>query len=123
MKATEYINNVRNQIKSFIVFEVRNIYLLLKGREPDFRGGENYELDIDGLSVRVNVDNSYLDVDEPTYEDREISRINAEIDGIMYLTDDFGTEIDVDDISTDELAALSNVLENQYLAIVKAHTL
>lgn len=124
MKGTDIINVAREKLKSFIVFEVRNIYLLLNGQEPNFEEDEEYVLDVEGLTVKVEVDNSYLDVEETIMENRTITEVHVSLDGNIFLVayeDD--TEIEWEDISTDELVGLANVLENQYLNIVKSNTL
>ena len=124
MKGTDIINVAREKLVSFIVFEVRNIYLLLNGQEPNFEEDEEYVLDIEGLTIKVEVDDSYLDVEETTMENRTITEVRVSLDGNIFLVayeDD--TEIEWKDISTDELVGLANVLENQYLNIVKSNTL
>lgn len=124
MKGTDIINDAREKLVNFIVFEVRNIYLLLNGQEPNFEEDEEYVLDIEGLTIKVEVDNSYLDVEDTTIENRTITEVHVSLDGNIFLVgyeDD--TEIEWKDISTDELVGLANVLENQYLNIVKSNTL
>lgn len=124
MKGTDIINDAREKLVDFIAFEVRNIYLLLNGQEPNFEEDEEYVLDIEGLTIKVVVDNSYLDVEETTMENRTITEVHLSLDGNVFLVayeDD--TEIEWKDISTDELVGLANVLENQYLNIVKSNTL
>lgn len=124
MKGTDIINDARKKLVDFIVFEVRNIYLLLNGQEPNFEEDEEYVVDIEGLTIKVETDNSYLDVEETTMENRTITEVRVSLDGNVFLVgygDD--TEIEWKDISTDELAGLANILENQYLNIVKSNTL
>ena len=124
MKGTDIINVAREKLVSFIAFEVRNIYLLLNGQEPNFEEDEEYVLDIEGLTIKVEVYNSYLDVEDTIMENRTITEIHVSLDGNIFLVayeDD--TEIECKDISTDELAGLANILENQYLNIVKSNTL
>ena len=124
MKGTDIINDARKKLADFIAFEVRNIYLLLNGQEPNFEEDEEYVLDIEGLTIKVEVDDSYLDVEETTMENRTITEIRVSLDGNVFLVayeDD--TEIEWKEISTDELAGLANVLENRYLNIVKSNTL
>lgn len=124
MKGTDIINDARKKLVDFIVFEVRNIYLLLNGQEPNFEEDEEYVVDIEGLTIKVETDNSYLDVEETTMENRTITEVRVSLDGNVFLVgygDD--TEIEWKDISTDELVGLANVLENQYLNIVKSNTL
>ena len=124
MKGTDIINVAREQLKSFIAFEVRNIYLLLNGQEPNFEEDEEYVLDIEGLTIKVEVDNSYLDVEDTIMENRSITEIHLTLDGNVFLIayeDD--TEIEWKDLFTDEIAGLANVLEKQYLNIVKPNTI
>ena len=124
MKGTDIINDARKKLVDFIVFEVRNIYLLLNGQEPNFEEDEEYVVDIEGLTIKVETDNSYLDVEETTMENRTITEVRVSLDGNVFLVgygDD--TEIEWKDISTDELVGLADVLENQYLNIVKPNTL
>ena len=124
MKGTDIINDAREKVVNFIAFEVRNIYLLLNGQEPNFEEDEEYVLDIEGLTIKVEVDNSYLDVEDTTIENRTITEVRVSLDDNVFLVgyeDD--TEIEWKDISTDELVGLANVLENQYLNIVKSNTL
>ena len=124
MKGTDIINVAREKLVDFIVFEVRNIYLLLNGQEPNFEEDEEYVLDVEGLTIKVEVDNSYLDVEDTIMENRTITEVRVSLDGNVFLVgygDD--TEIEWKDISTDELVGLANVLENQYLNIVKSNTL
>ena len=124
MKGTDIINVAREKLVDFIAFEVRSIYLLLNGQEPNFEEDEEYVVDIEGLTIKVEVDDSYLDVEETTMENRTITEVRVSLDGNVFLVgygDD--TEIEWKEISTDELAGLANVLENQYLNIVKSNTL
>ena len=124
MKGTDIINVAREKLVDFIVFEVRNIYLLLNGQEPNFEEDEEYVLDIEGFTIKVEVANSYLDVEDTIMENRTITEVHVSLDGNVFLVgyeDD--TEIEWKDISTDELVGLANVLENQYLNIVKSNTL
>ena len=124
MKGTDIINDARKKLVDFIAFEVRSIYLLLNGQEPNFEEDEEYVVDIEGLTIKVEVDDSYLDVEETTMENRTITEVRVSLDGNVFLVgygDD--TEIEWKDISTDELVGLANVLENRYLNIVKSNTL
>ena len=81
-------------------------------------------LDVEGLTIKVEVNDSYLDVEDTIMENRTITEVRVSLDGNIFLVayeDD--TEIEWKDISTDELAGLANILENQYLNIVKSNTL
>ena len=124
MKGTDIINDARKKLVDFIAFEVRNIYLLLNGQEPNFEEDEEYVLDVEDLTIKVEVDDSYLDVEDTIMENRTITEVRVSLDGNIFLVayeDD--TEIEWKEISTDELVGLANVLENRYLNIVKSNTL
>ena len=124
MKGTDIINDARKKLVDFIAFEVRNIYLLLNGQEPNFEEDEEYVLNIEGLTIKVEVDDSYLDVEETTMENRTITEVRVSLDGnVFFVAYEDDTEIEWKEISTDELAGLANVLENRYLNIVKSNTL
>ena len=121
MKGTDIISVARQQLKDFIAFEIRNIYLLINGQEPDFCEDEEYVVEIEGLTIGIEVDNSYLDVEEPIIENRSIGEVHLTLDENVFLVPEVGddTEIEWTDISTDELVALANVLEYTYTNIVK----
>ena len=124
MKGTDIINDARKKLADFIAFEVRNIYLLLNGQEPNFEEDEEYVLDIEGLTIKVEVDDSYLDVEDTIMENRTITEVRVSLDGnVSLVAYENDTEIEWKEISTDELAGLANVLENRYLNIVKSNTL
>ena len=63
--------------------------------------------------IRVEVDNSYLDVEDRCYETRPVDFIATGDDHDFYVNTD-GVEIDADDLSTDELFTIAKVLENTY---------
>lgn len=121
MKGTDIINVARQQLKDFIAFEIKNIFLLINGQEPDFCEDEEYVVEIQGLTIGIEVDNSYLDVEEPIIENRSIGEVHLTLDENVFLVPEVGddTEIEWTDISTDELVALANVLEHTYTNLVK----
>ena len=45
MKGTDIINDARKKLVDFIAFEVRNIYLLLNGQEPNFEEDEESDVE------------------------------------------------------------------------------
>lgn len=121
MKGTDIISVARQQLKDFIAFEIKNIYLLINGHEPDFCEDEEYVVEIQGLTIGIEVDNSYLDVEEPIIENRSIGEVHLTLDENVFLVPEVGddTEIEWTEISTDELVALANVLEHTYNNLVK----
>lgn len=120
MTATEYIKSTRNLIKTFIVSEVRQIYHHLNGEDSEDKEDETYEAEIEGLTIAVEVDNSYLGVEERIYENRSIKKIYVTPDGSVTLEDISGETFDSDTITTDDLAGLSNILEGLRLEIEKS---
>lgn len=65
--------------------------------------------------ISVKIDNSYLDVEDVCHETRPLDFITTETedDHNFYVGVD-GTDIDVDDLSTDELVAIAKFLEITY---------
>ena len=119
MKGTDILKTAREQIKNFIVFEVKNLYILTNMRNPNFSEDEEYVLDVN-FPINVEVDNSYLDVDGTTIEVWNVDEIHVTLDdNIFFKCSENDSEIEWNKISTDELAGIANILENQYLKIVK----
>lgn len=122
MKGTDIINAARQQLKDFIAFEIKNIYSIINGGQlPNFANDEEWVIEIQGLTIGIEVDNSYLDVEEPTIENRSIGEVHLTLDENVFLVPEVGddTEIEWTEISTDELVALANVLEHTYTNLVK----
>lgn len=118
MRATDILKFARQQITDFIVFEIKNIYLFLNKEIPNEE--EDYIVEISGLTIKVEVDNSYLDVEETTLENRSINEIHLTTDNEIYLVSEYDDdEIELKEISIEELVGLSNILENIYLKLVK----
>ena len=117
MKATSILANARKQITDFIKFEIPLLYKKIYGRDKE--EDENYVIctgDLKkGIFITVDVDNSYLDVDDTCYERREISEIVLEEDGSLTLIEEEGDEWSGSNITIDELAAISNAIENAYI--------
>lgn len=63
--------------------------------------------------IRVEVDNSYLDVEDVCHELRPLDFIATGDDHNFYVSAD-GADIDADDLSTDELLVIARVLEDAY---------
>ena len=64
-------------------------------------------------AIRVEADNSYLDVEDVCHEVRPVDFIATGDDHNFYVSAD-GADIDADDLSTDELLVIAKVLENAY---------
>lgn len=117
MKATDIMNIARQQITDFVAYEIKNIYNIINDGEPDEE--EDYVVEINGLTIKVEVDNSYLDVEETVMENRSINEIHLTTDNEIYLVSEYDDEIELEDITMEELVGLANILENLYLKLIK----
>lgn len=120
MRTTQdIIDNARFEIITHIVTLMRKIDAYLEtGNKRLMTASENVCVDFNGLDIadktpviNVEVDNSYLGVEERCYEPRHIDYIVTKGAHNFYLSAG-ETDIDSDDISTDELAAIAKFLEN-----------
>ena len=117
----DIINNARFEIIALIITLMRKIEAYLEtGNKNLMNIDESVCLDFNGLEIadktpliNVEVDNSYLDVEDRCYEPRHIDYIVIRGDHNFYLSAG-ETDIDADDISTDELVAIAKFLENTY---------
>ena len=119
MKGKDIIETARKQLKDFIAFEVLNIYRWWNEKAPNFEDGEEYIADVEGVTIGVDVDNSYLDVEECIKEKRSVIEVHLTLDeNVFVVAEGDDTEIEWKDLSTDELAEIANTLERDYLDLV-----
>lgn len=122
-KANYILTKARNDLKAFIQMEASLLYKLIFGEGPDFEEEGWWTIftgDLcDDLYINVEVDNSYLDVEERTYERREMSEIIVLLDGTVMVRDEDGNEWDDTDITISELATIADLLELTYNNKVK----
>lgn len=119
--AQNIINNARLELTTLIVTLMRKIDGYLNtGSKSLMTIDVKVCVDFNGLDiadktpmVNVEVDNSYLDVEDRCYEPRHIDYIVTRDDHNFYLSAG-ETDIDADDLSTDELVAIAEFLENTY---------
>ena len=119
--AQDIINNARFELVTLIVTLMRKIDGYLEtGNKRLMTASEGVCVDFNGLDiadktpvVNVEVGNSYLDVEDRCYEPRHIDYIVTGDDHNFYLSAG-ETDIDADDLSTDELVAIAKFLENIY---------
>lgn len=118
MKATAILANARKEIMDFIRFEIPLLYKKIYGRDKE--KDEEYSICTGDLGtdifINVEVDNSYLDVEDTCYERREIAEIILNEDGGLTLVNEDGDEWYDNYIDFNELAAISNAIEKAYLA-------
>lgn len=121
MKYEDIINRARKELTDFIAYETKSIAYKL-GIEPDEDGAYILESDDfkEEIKIGIVVDNSYLDIDETTWENKPLSAIVVDEDKVWFSTDeDLNEEISAKDLSTDELGEIARVLEETYFDIMK----
>ena len=117
--AQAIINNARFELATIIVTLMRKLdaYLATGTKNLMTAPEEDVVIDFAELgnapAIRVEVDNSYLDVEDVCHEIRPVDFIATGDDHNFYVSAD-GADIDADDISTDELLVIAKVLENAY---------
>ena len=119
--AQSIINDARFELASLIVTLMRKIDAYLETGDKSLTTiSEGVCVDFNGLEiadkspvVNVEVDNSYLDVEDTCYEPRHIDYIVTGDDHNFYVSAG-ETDIDADDLSTDELVAIAKFLEDTY---------
>lgn len=119
--AQDIINNARFDLTTHIITLMRKIDAYLEtGNKGLMTASEGVCVDFNGLDiadktpvVNVEVDNSYLDVEGRCYEPRHIDYIVTGDDHNFYLSAG-ETDVDADDLSTDELVAIAKFLEKTY---------
>ena len=113
--AKSIIAEAKNKLVGFICFEVPLLYKRFGWSEPE--EDEDYVIPAGDLcrTIRINVevDNSYLDVEDRCYEDVEVAEIVVSRDGNVWVnTEDDGHT--ADEISVEDLADVAEVLELTY---------
>lgn len=117
--AQDIINNARFELTTHIITLMRKLdaYLATGKRNLMTAPEEDVVIDFAELgnapAIRVEVDNSYLDVEDRCYETRPVDFIATGDDHNFYVSVD-DAEIDADDLSTDELLVIAKVLEDAY---------
>lgn len=117
--AQDIINNARFELVTVIVTLMRKIDAYLATGKKNLMTAPEEDVVIDfaelgnAPAIRVEVDNSYLDVEDRCYETRPVDFIATGDDHNFYVSVD-GADIDADDISTDELLVIAKVLEDAY---------
>ena len=117
--AQDIINNARFDLATLIVTLMRKLdaYLATGKKNLMTAPEEDVAIDFTELggypAIRVEVDNSYLDVEDRCYETRLLDFIATRDDHNFYVSAD-GVDIDADDLSTDELLVIAKVLEDAY---------
>ena len=115
-KAHQLAKKFKTELIEFINYEVGLISKALKHDEEDIY--------VDGSelawhpSIDVNVDNSYLDIYDETYERREVSLISNG-DGKPFVETEEGDEIYLENLGCEDLITIADAVEDTYNNIIK----
>ena len=118
--AQDIINNARAEIIAHIITLMRKIdaYLETGDKRLMTNSEESVLLNFDDCvsapSILIEVDNSYLGVEETCREIRTLDFILTSDDHDFYVGDRVNSEIKAEDISTDDLIEIAKVLEETY---------
>ena len=118
--AQDIINNARAEIIAHIITLMRKIdaYLETGDKRLMTNSEEGVVVDfadcVSAPSILIEVDNSYLDVEETCREVRTLDFILTSDDHDFYVGDRVNSEIKAEDISTDDLIEIAKVLEETY---------
>lgn len=114
-KARDIIERAKKELVDFICYEVPLLYKKFGWYEPE----EEEDYIINGgdlchsVTIKVETDNSYLDVNERTFEDVEVAEIVVSNDGEVLIGSE-EDEFTINDITLDELAKIADALEQTY---------
>lgn len=118
------VAKAKQELKDFIAQEIPLLNTALDFPAPDFSEGEDYIIPtgdlVETIFINVEVDNSYLGVEERTYEDMEIAEIRLTLDGNVFVANEDGYEWECDNLSVEELANVATSLQRTYNAKVTA---
>ena len=116
----DIINNARAEIITYIIALMRKIDAYLEtGNKRLMTNSEesvllNFADCVYAPSILIEVDNSYLDVEETCREVRTLDFILTSDDHDFYVGDRVNSEVKAEDISTDDLIEIAKVLEETY---------
>lgn len=117
--AQDIINNARFELVTLIITLMRKLDAYFATGKKNLMTASEEDVVIDfaelgnAPAIRVEVDNSYLDVEDVCHEVRPLDFIATGDDHNFYVSAD-DAEIDADDLSTDELLIIAKVLEDAY---------
>lgn len=117
--AQDIINNARFELVTLIITLMRKLDAYFATGKKNLMTASEEDVVIDfaelgnAPAIRVEVDNSYLDVEDVCHEVRPLDFIATGDDHNFYVSAD-GADIDADDLSTDELLIIAKVLEDAY---------
>ena len=116
----DIIDNARFEIVTHIITLMRKIDAYLEtGDKRLMTNSEesvllNFADCVYAPSILIEVDNSYLDVEETCREVRTLDFILTSDDHDFYVGDRVNSEVKAEDISTDDLIEIAKILEETY---------
>lgn len=118
-KAQDILFKAKVEIISHIRYEINQIHSLV---HKDYDDELPYTSEEDwpcSPAIRVVVDNSYLDVEETTYETRKVVTLSIEDDENITAEDENGNEHKLKNLTIEELAFIADTLETSYFKLIK----
>ena len=107
--------SARERLVNFIGFETQMLYTALYGTlSANEEAWVIEDTEFDNVSVLVDVDNSYLDVEERTEEVRIMEKVAYYGNGEVVITDSCGCEYHPQDFTLEDLGRIANALEKAY---------
>lgn len=118
-KAQDILFKAKVEIISHIRYEINQIHSLVHKDNDDelpYTSEEDWPF---SPAIRVVVDNSYLDVEETTYETRKVVTLSIEDDENIIVEDENGSEHKIKNLTIEELAFIADTLETSYFKLIK----
>ena len=116
----DIINNARFEIITHIITLMRKIDAYLETGDKQLMTNPEEDVVVDFVdcvyapSILIEVDNSYLDVEETCREVRTLDFIATRDDHDFYVGDRANSEVKAEDISTEDLIEIAKVHEENY---------
>lgn len=121
MKTTQNtIKNARAEIITHIITLMRKIDAYFETGDKQLMTNPKEDVVVDFMdcvyapSILIEVDNSYLDVEKACIEVRTLDFIATRDGHDFYVGDSTNSEVKAEDISTDDLIEIAEVLEETY---------
>ena len=123
LNATAIKNKALNEIKSFAFYEAELLYKLIYGDTPNYEDEEELCICTGDLKRKVFVNvmtyNPYLDIEETTYEHREMAEIIVQTDNTIIVRDENGDEWNDWELTFDEIVNIVDAIQEAYNAKIK----
>ena len=123
MKGSEILEQARKELKDFIVYEAKQIYLLLHNNEaPNFEEDEwcvRFDELSDCTKIEISVEVVCSDDLDTITEKQTLDEIRIGCDdNLFFTTEEDDDEIHYGEIKVDELAGIADYLEEKYYKFI-----